>query len=185
MSEAPRAQPAPSACQGDLALRDLQDLQVKREPQARRVLKAQRVGTASRARWDCRAQQVLSGPPARTETRARSGSLARRAARATKGSRVHQVLLAPRVQSVSQAQLEPMESQVPEDSKASLVRKVMKDLEVSLVPLALWACRACLDHPERREKQVTLGKWARQAHPGPEVHPDHQEQMVPRVLPGE
>lgn len=158
---------------------------MKREPQARRVLKAQRVGMASRARWDCRAQQVLSGPLARTETRARSGSLARKAARATKGSRVHQVLLAPRVQLVSQAQLEPMESQVPEGSKASLVRKVMKDLEVSLVPLALWACRACLDHPVRREKQVMLGKWARQAHLGPEVHLDHQEQTAPRVLPGE
>lgn len=158
---------------------------MKREPQVRRVLKDRLAGMASRARWDCRVQQVPSAPLERMETRARSGSLARRAARATKGSRVHQVLPARRVRSVNLAQLVPMESRVLEDSKASLVRKVTKDLEVSLVPPAQWACRACLGRLVRREKRVTLGKWARQAHLDPEVHLDHQEQMVHRVLPGE
>lgn len=185
MSEVLRAQLAPLAYQGDLAHRDLRDLQVKREPRARRVLKDQQVGMASKAPWDSRVQQVLLAPPARMETRARLGSLARRAARVTKGSRVHQVLQAHKVRSVSQVQLVLMESRVPEGSKASLVRKVMKDLEVSLVPPALWACRACLDLLVRREKQETLGKWVHQVHLGPEAPPAHQEQTDPKALLGE
>lgn len=185
VSEVLRAQLAPLAYQDDLVHRDLQDLQVKREPQVRRVLKDQQVVMASRDLWDSRVQQVLLAPPARMETRARSGSLARRAARVTKGSRVHQVLQAHKVRSVSQVQLVLMESQVLEGSKASLVRKVMKDLEVFPVPLALWACRACLDLQVRREKQVMLGKWVHQVHLGPEAPPVHQEQMDPKALLGE
>ncbi|PKU33277.1 collagen alpha-1 chain [Limosa lapponica baueri] len=93
--------------------RALCDLPACSASRARRVLKDRLAGMASRARWDCRVQQVLSAPPERMET------------------------------------------------------------------------RACLDHLVRREKQVTLGKWARQAHLDPEVHLDHQEQMVPRGEPGE
>lgn len=155
---------------------------MKRELQERRVPKDRLAGMASRAPWDCQDQQVLLDLQERMETRVRSGSLGRRAAKVTRGSRVPQAPLVPRVQLVSLAQLELMESPGPEDSKASLVRKVMKDPEGSLVPLALWACRACLDRLGRREKRVTLARWAHQAHQDPEVHLGHQEQTVHRVL---
>lgn len=158
---------------------------MKRELQGRRVPKDRLAGMASRAPWDCRAQQVLLDLLERMEIRVRSGSLGRRAAKVTRGSRVPQAPPAHKVRLVSLAQLELMESPGPEDSKASLVRKVTKDPEVSLVPPALWACRACLDHLGRREKQVTSGRWVHQAHQDPEVHLGHQEQMVHRVLLGE
>lgn len=155
---------------------------MKRELQGRRVPRDRLAGMASRAPWDCRAQQVLLDLPERMETRVRSGSLDRRAAKVTKGSRVPQAPPAPRVQLVSLAQLELMESPGPEGSKASLVRRVTKDPEASPVPPAPWACRACLDHLGRREKQVTLGRWVHQALQDPEVHLGHQELTAHRVL---
>lgn len=155
---------------------------MKKELQGRKVPRDRLAGMASRAPWDCQVQQVLWDLLERMETRVRSGSLDRRAAKVTRGSRVPQAPLVPKAQLVSLAQLELMESPGPEDSKASLVRKVTKDPEVSPAPLALWACRACLDRLGRREKRVMLDRWAHQAHQDPEVHLGHQEQMVHRVL---
>lgn len=49
--------------------RALCDLRAYSAFRARRVLKDQLAGMASRARWDCQVQQVLSAPPERMETR--------------------------------------------------------------------------------------------------------------------
>lgn len=49
--------------------RALCDLCVYSAFRARRVLKDRLAGMASRARWDCQVQQVLSAPPERMETR--------------------------------------------------------------------------------------------------------------------
>lgn len=162
--------------------KDLQDLLVKRVPQVRKARKAQLVVMVFRAQLDSQAQQVLLAPQEKTGIRARLENQARKEARVTKENRVHRVLLDHKVHLVNQVQLELMGSQVQEDNKASLVRKVMKVQEVSLVPQGQWACRVCLDHLVRREKQVMLDKWAHQVPLGPGVHPDHQERMVHKVL---
>lgn len=179
VSVAPLAQPDLQVCPDALALRDLQDLLERKADRERKDLKAQLEETVFRDLWVCQALEDLLDHPERTETRERLESQARKEARVTKENMVH--LVPPALKDLLEhpVLLVQMVSLVPEVSRVCLARRETKDREDSPDPQAQSGCRACLDHPVRKVKLETLGKWV---HPVPQVPEAPQDPLEPTAL---
>lgn len=172
----------PSGFQGDLVLRDLQDLLERKGFLARKVLKAQLAEMASKVLWGFLVQLAPWALLEKMEIRERSGSQGRKEARGTRASRVllgRRVLKAP---SDSQALREQMGNLALVDSRACSDRKEMKVQEVSQDLQDQWDYRVCQDLQARRVRRETWARWALLVHQGPEDPLELQVLMGHRVL---